>query len=49
MTIVKADESLEIVNSYNFGDKILATPAPVNDDLIFRVGSKLIRVGKKAG
>lgn len=49
VTIVKADPSLEIVGSHEFGEKILATPAPINNDLIFRVGSQLIRVGKNAG
>lgn len=49
VTVVKGDPSLEIVSTHNFGKKILATPAPVKNDLLFRVGQQLIRVGKKAG
>ena len=43
------DENLEIVAKNDFDGKIMATPAPAKDDLIFRVDSKLYRVGKTAG
>ena len=47
--VVKADETLELVATNSFEGKILATPAPVGDDLIFRVDDKLYRIGKTAG
>ena len=47
--VVKADEDMEVVATNNFDGKIMATPAPYKDDLIFRVEDKLYRVGKTAG
>ena len=48
VTVVKADSTLEIISTNKFEGQILATPAPVGDDLIFRVGEKLYRIGKKS-
>jgi len=47
VTVVKADSTLEIIATNQFEGQILATPAPVNDDLIFRAGNKIYRIGKK--
>ena len=48
VSVVKADEKLEVVATNEFGGQILASPMPYKDDLIFRVASKLYRIGKPA-
>ena len=46
VSVVKADEKLDVVATNDFGGKILASPMPYKDDLIFRVDSKLYRISK---
>ena len=47
--VIKADESLDVVATNVFDGTIMASPAPVENDLIFRVGNRLYRIGKTAG
>ena len=47
--VIRAEPSLEEVGVNEFGGKIMATPAPYQDDLIFRVDNKLYRIGKSTG
>ena len=49
MTIVKCDPSLEEVGKQKFDSRLIATPAPVGNDLLIRTEKKLYRIGKKAG
>ena len=50
VSIIKCDETLEEVGKQKFDGRLLATPAPVGDDLLIRTDKKLYRItGKKQG
>lgn len=47
VTVVKADKTLEEVGKHTFEDsRLLATPAPVANDLLIRTDKRLYRIGK---
>ena len=48
VTIVKADKTLKQVGKQTFADsRLMATPAPVGNDLLIRTDKKLYRIGKQ--
>ena len=48
VTIVKADKTLKKVGKQTFADsRLMATPAPVGNDLLIRTDKKLYRIGKR--
>ncbi len=46
MKVVRCDEELETVGSFDFGCPIYATPAVIGDDLLVRTRDFLVRIGK---
>ena len=49
VSIIKCDESLEDIGKQKFDAKLMATPAPVGNDLLIRTDKKLYRIGNKSG
>lgn len=44
MVVVRCDETLELLHEYDFGSPILASPSPINGDLLIRTEKELIRI-----
>ena len=46
MVVVSCDEELEVLHEYDFGASIMASPCPIDGDLLVRTEEKLIRISK---
>ena len=49
VSIIKCDETLSDVGKESFDGMLMATPAPIGNDLLIRTDKKLYRVGNKRG
>jgi len=47
MKVVKAEDKFEIAGEYDFKDKIMATPAIIENSIYIRTGKELIAFSRK--